>query len=85
MYVKNYISTCASDSKLVNFLSLSSFLIDLVIGLNKDFKKMLSENAEFRALSLKEIRTACDGTRKVEMICSPFFFLVLLPIYIFKF
>lgn len=27
---------------------------------------MLSQHAEFRALSLKDIRTASDGTRKVE-------------------
>lgn len=33
-------------------------------GLNKEFRKMLSSHAEFRALSLKEIRTASDGTRK---------------------
>lgn len=38
------------------------------VGLNKDFKKMLSEHAEFRALSLKDILTASDGTRKVEII-----------------
>lgn len=29
---------------------------------------MLSENAKFKALALKEIHTASDGTRKVEMI-----------------
>ncbi|KAH7510743.1 hypothetical protein FEM48_ZijujUnG0054600 [Ziziphus jujuba var. spinosa] len=34
-------------------------------GLNKDFKKMLSENAEFKALSLKRILTASDGTKKI--------------------
>ncbi|XP_062110300.1 uncharacterized protein LOC133822093 [Humulus lupulus] len=34
-------------------------------GLNKDFKCMLSENAEFNALSLKEILTASDGTKKI--------------------
>ncbi|KAL2344322.1 hypothetical protein Fmac_005607 [Flemingia macrophylla] len=39
--------------------------IDELEGLNKDFKKMLNENAEFKALSLKEIRTASDGTRKI--------------------
>ncbi|KAI9107839.1 hypothetical protein K1719_021175 [Acacia pycnantha] len=38
---------------------------DELEGLNKDFKKMLSENAEFRALSLKEIHAASDGTRKI--------------------
>nr|POF12085.1 hypothetical protein CFP56_08851 [Quercus suber] len=38
--------------------------IDELEGLNKDFKKMLSENAEFKALSLKEILTASDGTKK---------------------
>ncbi|GMY26216.1 dual-specificity rna methyltransferase rlmn [Fagus crenata] len=39
--------------------------IDEFEGLNKDFKKMLSENAEFKALSLKEMLTASDGTRKI--------------------
>ena len=52
------------------------------IGLNKDFKKMLSENAEFMALSLKEICTAADGTRKVEMIFLFVMPSVLLTIYV---
>ncbi|XP_020225536.1 uncharacterized protein LOC109807432 [Cajanus cajan] len=39
--------------------------IDELEGLNKDFKKMLNENAEFKALALKEIHTASDGTRKI--------------------
>ncbi|XP_021842911.2 uncharacterized protein [Spinacia oleracea] len=34
-------------------------------GLNKDLRKMLSAHAEFRALSLKEIRSASDGTKKI--------------------
>ncbi|CAN6482806.1 unnamed protein product [Victoria cruziana] len=34
-------------------------------GLNKDFRAMLSENAEFKALSLKDIHISSDGTRKV--------------------
>ncbi|CAI9092902.1 OLC1v1028260C1 [Oldenlandia corymbosa var. corymbosa] len=34
-------------------------------GLNKDFKRMLGEVAEFKALALKDIRTAADGTRKM--------------------
>ncbi|KAA8529567.1 hypothetical protein F0562_033634 [Nyssa sinensis] len=38
--------------------------IDELEGLNKDFKKMLSEHANFKALSLKDIHTASDGTRK---------------------
>ncbi|XP_062159305.1 uncharacterized protein LOC133866701 [Alnus glutinosa] len=38
---------------------------DELEGLNKDFNKMLSENAEFKALSLKKILTASDGTRKI--------------------
>ncbi|BBG94083.1 Radical SAM superfamily protein [Prunus dulcis] len=38
-------------------------------GLNKDFKKMLSENAEFKALSLKQVITAADGTRKEYCLC----------------
>ncbi|XP_039058773.1 dual-specificity RNA methyltransferase RlmN-like [Hibiscus syriacus] len=42
--------------------------IDDLEGLNKDFKKMLSEQAELRALSLKDIRTASDGTRKILFV-----------------
>ncbi|KAL9423933.1 hypothetical protein AB3S75_035929 [Citrus x aurantiifolia] len=38
---------------------------DELEGLNKDFKKTLSEHAEFRALSLKDILTSSDGTRKI--------------------
>lgn len=37
---------------------------DQLEGLNKDFRNMLRENAEFKALSLKQIVTAADGTRK---------------------
>ncbi|XP_057508111.1 uncharacterized protein LOC130791037 [Actinidia eriantha] len=39
--------------------------IDELEGLNKDFKKMLSEHAEFRTLVIKDIHTASDGTRKI--------------------
>lgn len=38
------------------------------IGLNKDFKRMISEHAEFGALSVKDIRSASDGTRKVNTL-----------------
>ncbi|KAL8142400.1 hypothetical protein V2J09_015432 [Rumex salicifolius] len=38
---------------------------DELEGLNKDFKKMLSKHAEFKALSLKDIVKASDGTRKI--------------------
>ncbi|MQL80390.1 hypothetical protein Taro_012834 [Colocasia esculenta] len=38
---------------------------DELTGLNKDFRKMLSENAMFKALSVKSILTASDGTRKI--------------------
>ncbi|KAK1268626.1 hypothetical protein QJS04_geneDACA005001 [Acorus gramineus] len=38
---------------------------DELEGLNKDFLKMLSENAKFKALTLKDILTASDGTRKI--------------------
>ncbi|KAJ0007894.1 hypothetical protein Pint_30411 [Pistacia integerrima] len=38
------------------------------VGLNKDFKKMLSEHAEFKALSLKDIYTASDGTKKIRTL-----------------
>ncbi|XP_070023594.1 uncharacterized protein [Nicotiana sylvestris] len=34
-------------------------------GLNKDFRKMLSEHAEFKTLNLKDILTASDGTKKM--------------------
>jgi hypothetical protein len=44
------------------------------LGLNKDFKKMLSENADFKALAVKEIHAASDGTRKVEIILLCFVF-----------
>ncbi|XP_047310360.1 dual-specificity RNA methyltransferase RlmN isoform X2 [Impatiens glandulifera] len=39
--------------------------VDELEGLNREFKKMLDNHAEFRALSLKDIRTATDGTRKI--------------------
>ncbi|KAL5165600.1 Dual-specificity RNA methyltransferase RlmN [Glycine soja] len=39
--------------------------IDELEGLNKDFKKMLNENVEFKVLALKEICTASDGIRKI--------------------
>uniref|UniRef100_A0A3Q7EZR6 Radical SAM core domain-containing protein n=1 Tax=Solanum lycopersicum TaxID=4081 RepID=A0A3Q7EZR6_SOLLC len=35
-------------------------------GLNKDFRKMLGEHAEFKTLNLKDILTASDGTKKLE-------------------
>lgn len=34
-------------------------------GLNKDFKRMISKHAIFTALSLKDTRTASDGTKKI--------------------
>jgi hypothetical protein len=52
------------------FSLMNSSLNHTSVGLNKDFNKMLSENAEFKALSLKKILTASDGTRKVAMIFS---------------
>lgn len=42
-------------------------------GLNKELRKMLSEHAEFKALNLKDILSASDGTKKVNTI------LLLLP------
>lgn len=38
----------------------------LLLGLNKDLKRMLSDHASFQPLSLKDIKTASDGTRKVS-------------------
>ncbi|GFP80777.1 hypothetical protein PHJA_000221000 [Phtheirospermum japonicum] len=35
-------------------------------GLNKDFKRMLGEHAEFKALHFKELYTVSDGTKKVK-------------------
>lgn len=34
-------------------------------GLNKDFRKMITEHADLEALTVKDIHTASDGTRKV--------------------
>ncbi|XP_011086555.1 uncharacterized protein LOC105168251 [Sesamum indicum] len=34
-------------------------------GLNKDFKGMLAEHAEFKALHFKDMLTASDGTKKI--------------------
>ncbi|CAN8241015.1 unnamed protein product [Cochlearia groenlandica] len=39
--------------------------VDELEGLNKDLKKMISEHALFGALSLKDVRSASDGTRKI--------------------
>lgn len=41
--------------------------VDELDGLNKDFKRMLNENARFKSLSVKDIVTASDGTRKVRI------------------
>ncbi|KAG9140488.1 hypothetical protein Leryth_016206 [Lithospermum erythrorhizon] len=38
---------------------------DELEGLNKEFKKMLAEHAEFKALHLKDVITASDGTKKM--------------------
>ncbi|VFQ79376.1 unnamed protein product [Cuscuta campestris] len=45
-----------------NFWAQSS---DELEGLNKKFREMLSEHAEFKALDLKDILTASDGTKKM--------------------
>ncbi|XP_078439416.1 radical SAM superfamily protein [Wolffia australiana] len=39
--------------------------IDELNGLNKDFKRMISDNVIFSSISLKSIFTASDGTRKI--------------------
>lgn len=46
------------------------------VGLNKDFKSMLSEHAEFKALTLKDSIKASDGTRKVDIS----FLVVIIPL-----
>ncbi|KAM0938105.1 putative 23S rRNA (adenine(2503)-C(2))-methyltransferase [Dioscorea sansibarensis] len=38
---------------------------DELAGLNKEFRKMLSENASFKSLIVKDIHEASDGTRKI--------------------
>lgn len=35
--------------------------------MNKDFRKMLGAHAEFKALQLKDMLTASDGTKKVNL------------------
>ncbi|KAK6160192.1 hypothetical protein DH2020_003573 [Rehmannia glutinosa] len=37
-------------------------------GLNKDFKRMLGEHAEFKALHFKDMLTASDGTKKILFV-----------------
>ncbi|CAA7018335.1 unnamed protein product [Microthlaspi erraticum] len=44
--------------------------VDELEGLNKDFKRMISEHAEFGALSFKDVRSASDGTRKILFTLS---------------
>ncbi|KAG0461048.1 hypothetical protein HPP92_021030 [Vanilla planifolia] len=39
---------------------------DELSGLNKDFKSMLTEKSNIKALSVKDILSASDGTRKLE-------------------
>lgn len=58
-------------SLLIWFLCFSNagwfqFMLSHFIGLNKDFKRMIGEHAEFGALSFKDVRSASDGTRKVN-------------------
>lgn len=55
----------------------------LLAGLNKNLKRMLGEHAEFQTLSLKNTRTASDGTRKVEIIFSNDLYIFLGVVYIF--
>lgn len=38
---------------------------DELTGLNKDLRKMISEHADLKALTIKDIITASDGTRKI--------------------
>nr|CAB3473706.1 unnamed protein product [Digitaria exilis] len=38
---------------------------DELVGLNKDFRKMITERADLKALTVKDILTASDGTRKI--------------------
>lgn len=50
------------------FTTFSFFVIVIRVGLNKNFKNMLGECAELKVVHLKEILTASDGTRKVDII-----------------
>lgn len=54
--------------KCIDLIYIKFVIFKLYVGLNKDFKKMLSENAEFKAISLKDMLTASDGTKKVDVI-----------------
>ncbi|XP_052145792.1 uncharacterized protein LOC127765032 [Oryza glaberrima] len=38
---------------------------DELAGLNKDFRKMLTDHADLKALTVKDILNASDGTRKI--------------------
>lgn len=57
---------------LLHSLALKLTVHLLMLGLNKDFKRMLGEHAEFKALHLKDMLTASDGTKKVNMSCYLF-------------
>jgi 23S rRNA (adenine2503-C2)-methyltransferase len=72
-YYFSFITLTQFHCPVLSLNSVSSF--NYAIGLNKDFRNMLRENAEFKALSLKQIVTAADGTRKVHgfvSLCSWF-------------
>lgn len=65
-----FVFICSPNHLLLHFLGLIDSSIPLcwaLLGLNKDFKKMLSAHAEFKALHLKDMIPASDGTKKVNM------------------
>lgn len=56
---------------------LGTQVVFILLGLNKDFRKMLGDAAELKALSVKDVLTASDGTRKVTLSISRFLLLLL--------
>lgn len=56
---------------------LGTQVVFILSGLNKDFRKMLGDAAELKALSVKDVLTASDGTRKVTLSISRFLLLLL--------
>ncbi|CAI0386357.1 unnamed protein product [Linum tenue] len=51
--------------RLYGLNNIWAHCVDELEGLNKDFKKLISEQAQLNALTLQNVVTASDGTRKV--------------------
>lgn len=55
---------------VVSMFVEKSFTDASLSGLNKDFRKMISDHAYLKALTVKDILAAADGTRKVVFLVA---------------